>query len=224
MDDALVSKDQLGAWLRRPVVQFGAVTALALLVLVHEAVSVQAFADLWLTRDQQAARLLRQRDYAGAVKHFEDLSWQGTAAYRGGMYEEAAAAFGRVATAEGFYNRGNALYKGRDYRGAVRAFEKAVLLAPDRVGARENLELARWTRDYIERQREQSDTENESELSADDIAFDNEENRGKAVEITRESTIERQSAEKWMRTVDTRTADFLRRRFQIEMLRRESEP
>jgi Ca-activated chloride channel family protein len=220
----MVSRDQLGLWLRRPGVQFGAVTLLALLVLLREAMSVQVFADLWLTRDQQGARLLGQRDYARALERFEDPAWQGTAAYRGGRYEAAAAAFGRVATAEGFYNRGSALYKGRDYRGAVTAFEQALIMAPDWPLARENLELARWTRDYIERQREQSDTGDESELSADDVAFDNEEKRGKAIEITRDSTIERQSAEKWMRTVDTRTADFLRTRFQIEMLRRESTP
>lgn len=220
----MVSRGQLASWMRRPAAQFGAVTALALLVLLREAMSVQAFADLWLTRDQQGARLLQQRDYAGAVERFEDPSWQGTAAYRGGRYEEAAAAFGRVATAQGFYNRGNALFKGRDYRGAVRAFEQAVLMAPDSTRALENLELARWTVDYIERQREQSDTQNDTELSADDIAFDNEDKRGKAMEITRDSTIERQSAEKWMRTVDTRTADFLRTRFEIEMLRRESAP
>ena len=218
----MVGATRRAFWLRRPALPFAVVTAVALLVLLREAMSVQTFVDLWLTRDQQGARLFRDRDYLPALERFDDAAWQGAAAYRGGKYKAAAEAFGRVATAEGFYNRGNALYKGRDYRAAVSAFEQAVRLAPDWSLARENLALARWTRDYIERQREESDTGDESDLSADDVTFDNDEDRGKAMEITRDSTIERQSAEKWMRTVDTRTADFLRTRFEIEMLRREN--
>lgn len=207
--------------LGRPGVQLALVTVVALLALAREAAGVQGLVDLWLTRDQQGALAFRDRDYARALERFEDPAWQGVAAYRGGRYEAAAAAFGRLPGAEGFYNRGNALYRGRDYRGAVKAFEQAVAMAPAWTEAGDNLALARWTRDYIEAQREQSDTGDESELGADDVTFDNEDNRGKAIEITRESTIEKQSAEKWMRTVDTRTADFLRTRFQIELLRRE---
>jgi Ca-activated chloride channel family protein len=205
-------------------VQLALVTVVALLALARESAGVQAFADLWLTRDQQGALAFRDRDYTRALERFEDPAWQGVAAYRGGRYEEAAAAFGRLPSAEGFYNRGDALYKGRDYRGAIKAFEQAVAMAPAWVEASDNLALARWTLDYIEEQREQSDTEDESELGADDVTFDNEDNRGKSIEITRDSTIEKQSAEKWMRTVDTRTADFLRTRFRIEQLRRERDP
>lgn len=209
---------------RRPGVQLTLVTAIALAALMREAAAVQAFVDLWLTRDQQGALAFSDGDYALAVERFEDPAWQGVAAYRGGRYEAAAAAFGRLPSAEGFYNRGNALYKGRDYRGAIKAYEQAVVMAPAWTEAVDNLALARWTLAYIEEQREQSDTGDESELGADDVTFDNEDDRGKAIEITRDSTIEKQSAEKWMRTVDTRTADFLRTRFRIELLRRERAP
>jgi Ca-activated chloride channel family protein len=218
----MVTGARASALLRRPAAQVGLLSLLALLALLREASGVQAFADLWLTRDQQGALAFTDREYLAALERLEDPAWQGVAAYRAGKYEAAAAAFGRLPTAEGFYNRGDALFKGRDYRGAVKAFEQAVAMAPAWQEAGENLALARWTVDYIERQREQSDTGDESELSADDVAFDNEEDRGKTIEITRDSTIEQQSAEKWMRTVDTRTADFLRTRFRIELTRRES--
>ena len=69
---------------------------------------------------------------------------------------------------------------------------------------------------YIVETREQSDTGNDSELGADDYKFDNDENRGQEMTITKESVIELQSAEKWMRSVDTDTRDFLRTRFQLE--------
>ena len=67
--------------------------------------------------------------------------------------------------------------------------------------------------------REQSDTGDESELSADDYVFDNTKERGLEVEITEQSTIEMESAEKWMRGVDTETRDFLRTRFLLEATR-----
>ncbi len=36
------------------------------------------------------------------------------------------------------------------------------------------------------------------------------------MEITQQSTIELESAEKWMRSVNTETRDFLRTRFDLE--------
>lgn len=210
--------------LRRRGIQLLLVSGLALLCLLGAGLRSERLSDIWLTRDQQGALAFADRDYALAAGYFRDPQWRGMAAYRGGQYEAAADSFGRVATATGFYNRGDALLKGRDYRAAIEAFTLAVDLAPDWREARENLELARHIRTYIEDQREQSDTGDESELSADDVTFDNEDDRGRSMEITRESTLERESAEKWMRTVDTQTADFLRKRFAIELLQRDEGP
>jgi Ca-activated chloride channel family protein len=106
--------------------------------------------------------------------------------------------------------------KGREYGKAIVAYQQAVAEAPDWVEARENLDLAAYTLEYIERAREQSDSGDESELSADDYVFDNTKERGVEVEITQQSTIEMESAEKWMRGVDTDTRDFLRTRFLLE--------
>lgn len=199
--------------------QLAIATLGALALLAWQSTRVQDFADLWLTKDQQGMRAFAERDWDRAVETFEDPAWLGTAAYRGGMYEAAAESFGRVASAEGFFNRGDALMKARDYRNAIKSFELAVAQAPEWAEAQDNLALARYTLDYIEKAREQSDTGDESEMSADDFTFDNEEQRGKEIEITRDSTLDLRSAEKWMRSVDTETADFLRTRFAIELQR-----
>lgn len=194
-------------------------TVLAVLVLAWQSTRVSGFAGLWLTADQQAMLAFADRDWDRALETFDDPAWKGLAAYRGGRYEAAAQAFGRIATAEGYFNRGNALMKGREYRNAVRAFELAVQAAPDWTEARENLELAKYTVQYVEGTREQSSTGDQPDLGADDYAFDNEEDRGAEAEISRESTVELQSAEKWMRSVDTETSDFLRTRFMLEASR-----
>ena len=200
-------------------VAYAAVTVVAAGALAWQLVQVGDFTSLWLTPDQQARRAYEALEFRQAYETFEDPAWKGVAAYDSGLYAESAAAFGRIATAEGFYNRGNAFMKARDYGKAIVAYEQAVAEAPDWTEARENLELAVYTLEYIERVREQSDTGDESEMSADDYVFDNTKDRGLEVEITQQSTIEMESAEKWMRGVDTETSDFLRTRFLLEATR-----
>ena len=197
------------------------VTAAFAVLFAWQTREAGSFVRLWLTPDQQASRAYEALDFAGAFNQFEDPAWKGVAAYRSGLYEDSAASFGRLPTATGFFNRGNAFMKGREYGKAITAYEQAVVEAPDWLEARENLELARYVLEYIERAREQSDTGDESELGADDFDFDNTQDRGVEIEITRESTIELESAEKWMRSVDTETRDFLRTRFLLEASRGE---
>ena len=200
-------------------IAFAFVTLITVGALLWQFLQVGSFAALWMTPDQQAHRIYESLEFPEAYERFEDPAWKGVAAYDSGLYDESATAFGRIPTAEGFYNRGNAFMKARDYGKAIVAYEQAVADAPDWVEAVENLQLATYTLEYIERVREQSDTGDESELSADDYVFDNTTERGKEVEITQESTIEMESAEKWMRGVDTETSDFLRTRFLLEATR-----
>jgi Ca-activated chloride channel family protein len=75
----------------------------------------------------------------------------GTAAYRLGRFEAAAAAFDRVATtapnpalaAKARYNQGNAAVRLGDTAGAITAYEAALALAPDDADTRANLDWLR---------------------------------------------------------------------------------
>jgi len=201
--------------------QLLAVTLVCAAMLLYLKGTEGAFIDLWLSHDQQGKRLFEAREFEDAAERFLDPAWKGTAQYEAGDYAEAAGTFGRLATAEGFYNRGNAHMKAFEYRPAIAAYELAVQEAPDWVEARENLELARYTLEYIERSREQGDTGEESGIGADDVVYDNKGERGTETQVSRESVVEAQSAEKWMRSVDTDTADFLRSRFLLEANRRD---
>lgn len=191
-------------------------TVVAVAVLIYLTPASGSFMDLWLTHDQQGRRLFDVREYVRAADHFDDPSWIGVALFRAGDYTEAAASFSRVGTARGFFNRGNAHMRAFEYRQAIGAYELAVQEDPAWLEAQENLALARYTLDYIERTREQSDTGEESGIGADDVVYDNTSERGAETEVTRESLVEAQSAEKWMRSVDTETADFLHARFLLE--------
>ncbi|MGB5164761.1 MAG: tetratricopeptide repeat protein [Woeseiaceae bacterium] len=200
---------------------FVLITALAAAALAWQMTRSGDFVSLWLTPDQQARLVYEQRQFPEAYEQFEDPAWKGVAGYDAGLYTESAAAFGRLDSAVGFYNRGNAFMKARDYGKAIVAYQQAVDEAPDWQEARDNLQLASYTLEYIERAREQSDTGDESELSADEYVFDSSSDKGVEIEITQQSTIELQSAEKWMRGVDTETSEFLRTRFLLEASREE---
>jgi len=220
MDNAMVT----GTAMRRDSMRFGLwlllLTMIAAAGLAWQSRQTGDFISLWWTPDQQARRLYDSLEFKDAYERFEDPAWKGVAAYDSGLYSESAAAFGRLPSAVGFFNRGNAFMKGREYGKAIVGYQQAVAEAPDWTAAQENLELATYTLEYIERAREQSDTGDESELSADDYVFDNTRERGVEIEITQQSTIEAESAEKWMRGVDTETRDFLRKRFLLEASRK----
>ncbi len=210
---------------RRNSMRFGAWLVLATVVAVG-ALGWQSwragdFISLWLTPDQQGRLEYENLEFNDAYERFEDPAWKGVAGYDSGLYLESADAFGRIPTAEGFFNRGNAFMKGREYRKAIVAYEEAVAEAPEWLEARENLDLATYTLDYLERAREDADP-GKASVGADDVVFDNTEKRGAEIEVTGESKVEIQSAEKWMRSVNTDTRDFLHTRFMLEASRRGS--
>ena len=79
--------------------------------------------DLWQTPDQQAIKAMKQGDYKSASKKFNNRDWIGAAKYRSGEFSAAAETFSANESADGHYNRGNALAKSGDLEGALKAYE-----------------------------------------------------------------------------------------------------
>ena len=167
------------------------------------------------TNDQQARFAFEDKRYVEAAEKFEDPLWKGYALYSAGKYAEAAKTFALIPNAEGAFAQGTAHVKGREYREGIRAFEKSLLLDPTMDAAVRNLKIARAILQYIERVRDQSDTQEGSE-GADDYVFDKSAEGGKEIAISGKDSMKLETAEQWMRGVNTRTADFLRIRFALE--------
>ncbi|WP_417672106.1 VWA domain-containing protein [Roseibium sp.] len=209
-------------WFRRGwTMRWMAIIALSGLFLDTGSAQAQGWKDWFLTKDQQARLAFEDRDFSKAADLFEDPLWKGYALFRAGRYEEASDVYTRLPGADAAFGEGMSLIRSRSYREAIAAFDKALERAPDFPGAQHNLDLARYILDYLETAREQSDTGENSGIGADDIVYDNQSGRGE--ETTREygqSEVRVETAEQWMRTVDTRTSDFLRSRFALETARR----
>jgi Ca-activated chloride channel family protein len=168
-----------------------------------------------LTPDQRGRLAFEDGRFEEAAEAFQDPLWKGYALYFIGRYPEAAATLARVASADAAFAQGMALVKGREYRPGITAFEAALERDPEHAAAAHNLEIARTILSYLERQREQSDAGEGSE-GADEVVFDKEAEGGTEQTMSEKDRIKIESAEQWMRTVETRTSDFLSIRFALE--------
>ena len=203
-------------WFRRGSTMRWMIPLVAALSLSGGGEARAGVTDWFFTPDQQGRLAYEEKRYEDAAEKFQDPAWQGHALYRAGKYEEAAEVFSRIDTAEAAIAEGMAHIRSRGYRDGVRAFETALERDPGNALARRNLEIARAIVDTVETAREQSDTGEEAGIGADDIVFDNESGRGAETQITDTTDVQPQTADQWMRTVDTRVGDFLRARFALE--------
>lgn len=206
-------------WFRRGWTMRWSVLLVGLLFNLFPApAQADGITDWFFTPDQQGRLTFEDKQFAEAGELFEEPMWKGYALTQAGDYAQAAQVFARLPSAEAAFAQGVAYVKGREYRAGIAAFETALERDPDHAGAAHNLEIARAILAYVEKAREQSDTGEGSE-GADEIVFDKQAEGGFEIQISAADQMKIETADQWMRTVDTRTADFLRIRFALEAAR-----
>lgn len=147
--DALRSSQwqEAGPWLLLPVLPLAALAFRRGLLLVLLAAGVAASvpgtaqAGWWQTPAQAAERRFKEGDYDAAARQFADPAWRGAAHYRAGDYADAVADFAAVDSADGHYNRGNALARLGRYEEAIAAYASALERAPAHAAASHNKAL-----------------------------------------------------------------------------------
>jgi len=193
---------------------------LALIFFAPAALCVVLFAPktFWFTPDQQAQRLTARGDFAEAAKLFSDPLRQGVALYKDAQFEGAAAAFARVNTPEGHFNRGNALVMRGKYEEAVQAFERALKLRPDWPAALNNLEIARLRAALLKKEGGEMTG---GKMGADEIVFETGKSKregGDTMETEEAQPLSNQELQSlWLRRVQTKPADFLRAKFAFQL-------
>jgi Ca-activated chloride channel family protein len=144
----------------------GLVLVLVVCILpIAEPAQAFTWEDLWLTKDQQAQRLLDEGSAADAASIFDDPNWRAVANYRAGDYGGSAAGFAEIEDVQSLYNLGNALAKLGEFESAIGAFEEVLEQNPDDEDALYNRDLLK---DMLEQQQdseggEQGNQENSSE-------------------------------------------------------------
>jgi Ca-activated chloride channel family protein len=97
--------------------------------------------DLWQTPDQQGQSLMQKKESASAAQAFRDPQWKAAALYRAKKYRESAQALNGIESADGWYNKGNALAREGDLQAAVDAYDRALELNPSHQDAAFNRKL-----------------------------------------------------------------------------------
>jgi Ca-activated chloride channel family protein len=106
------------------------------------------WASLWQRPDQRGYEALQQEQNERAAKLFEDPQWRSAAQYRAGKFADSASSLTGVDSAEGNYNRGNALAKAGQLEGAIGAYDRALELDPELPDAAYNRDLVK---DYLDK-------------------------------------------------------------------------
>ncbi|MGR8930641.1 MAG: VWA domain-containing protein [Gammaproteobacteria bacterium] len=149
IDLRLQQWDEKGPWLMLAVLPWAALQfrrgllALALAVMLPVPNDAWAFdwQGLWQTRDQQGHQAFSDQQYQEAADRFDDPSWRAAAQYKAGQYQQAADTLKDTQTADGHYNRGNALAKAGQLQEAVKEYQAALKLDPKHSDAEYNKEL-----------------------------------------------------------------------------------
>jgi Ca-activated chloride channel family protein len=198
------------------------------IVLLTQTSAAMAFdwADLWFTADQQGQRLMDQGEYQQAAGKFTTPESIGAALFLAGDFEQAASVFGRSASAEAHYNRGNAHIMLGEYDAAIEAYQSALSKRPDWAEAEQNLQIATLRKQALAPPEDDFGGTG-GQLEADEFVFDD---TGRANKSSSEQVIDaadQQLSEDamramWLRKVETRPADFLAARFNYQLASRES--
>ena len=106
-------------------------------------------ADLFYTKDQQAAKMYGKGEKEKAAENFESKAWKGYTYFELDSLDQAMAAFSEDVSAEGFYNQGVVYTKMGDLEAAQQAFNTALELNPDLDIAHQNLEVVTAVIDSI---------------------------------------------------------------------------
>jgi Ca-activated chloride channel family protein len=121
--------------------------------------------DLWLRKDQQAAKIMEEEKYNEAAQMFQDPDWKGTAYYRGEKYKKAVEYFSTSNTAEANYNLGNALAKAGKIEDAIKAYQRVLEMDA-------NHEDAKYNKSLLEKLQRDAGQDQQSEGEKDQASKD----------------------------------------------------
>lgn len=116
--------------------------------------------DLWQTQDQQAQKNFDQKNYQQAGEQFNTPEWKAAAQYEAGEYQQAADTLQDEPSADGLYNKGNALAKAGNLPDALKAYDQSLQKGP-------NNEDAKYNKKQVEKALEQRKKDQQNQDNKD---------------------------------------------------------
>ena len=132
-------------------------------VIVHPNSHAGIWDDLWLTKNQQAAKAYQQNNSQKAAQLFDDQQWKAASHYKSGNYDKAEELYANNQSATDLYNRGNALAQQKKFDEAIEAYQSALEQQPDFEDAQFNKELLEKLKEQQEQQQQQQQQQNDNQ-------------------------------------------------------------
>ncbi len=123
--------------------------------------------DLWLTKNQQAQKMMEKNQFFEASQRFEDSNWRATAAYRAEHYNEAASGYQTIGTDDGYFNQGNALAHQGQYEAALKAYDHALKMNPHHKDALYNRAMIEKLLNKDKQDKQNQDKQNQDKQNQD---------------------------------------------------------
>jgi Ca-activated chloride channel family protein len=114
---------------------------LALLAIALPAEASSNWERLWFNADQRGEKLLQHGDAGAAARVYKDPRRRAYAEMKAGQFKQAASELGTLHDSDSDYNRGNALAKMGDLKGALDAYDAALKSDPKNHDAQHNRDL-----------------------------------------------------------------------------------
>ena len=137
------------------------------IILPGTRVEALTWQDLWLRADQQGQSAFESEEHQRATELFQDPEWRAAAQYRASDYAASAASLENIETADGNYNRGNALARAGAIPEAIKAYDRAIELESDHEDAIFNRDLLLQQEPQESPDQEGQQGENSEEDSSD---------------------------------------------------------
>ena len=147
-------------------------------VLGPQPASAFTWDELWLNADQRAHRALLNNQNEQAKALFESQDWKASAAYKNGDFEESVRLFEDYKTADGYYNKANALAKAGKLEEAIESYSQAMALQSDHVDAKFNQDLLKQMLEQQKQdQQNQQDQQNNQDQQEDNKNQESKDNK-----------------------------------------------
>lgn len=145
--------------------------------------------------DEIAQESYLNQDYAQAAADFKNENWKGAAHYKNKNYEAALQSFEQDDSADGWYNRGNALAHLNQIKEAIAAYQQALTRRPQHQAAQENKALLEKLLEQQEQQQSENGEQQNQEQQDGGQEQQSEQQQGSEGENQSESSSESQQQE-----------------------------